>query len=122
MRSVPTVVAPVAHELIEVDLPHLAPARRGLVVDFVCRRIEGLPDPTRFAVLMVAAGYRGLLAAPGGTTLVRTVAARSLPLVGEYPRLIRSLATAHVWETWPDTAPDGRDGSDDRSESIAGSP
>ncbi|MEX2625598.1 MAG: hypothetical protein WD225_01875 [Ilumatobacteraceae bacterium] len=122
MRSVPSVVAPVAHELIEIDLPHLTPARRGLVVDFVCRRIEGLPDVTRLAVLIVAVGYRGLLAAPGGTTLVRAVAARSLPLIGEYPRLIRSLATAHVWETWPDTSPDGRDGSDDRSRSPVETP
>ena len=28
-------------------------------------------------------------------------------MLGEYVRLVRSLAYAYVWETWPDTAPDG---------------
>ena len=30
-----------------------------------------------------------------------------LPLVGEFPRLVRSLGFAYIWETWPDTSPSG---------------
>ena len=39
--------------------------------------------------------------------LISVVAAKPLPLLAEYPRLIRSLAYAFVWETWPDTTSTG---------------
>jgi hypothetical protein len=32
-----------------------------------------------------------------------------LPFVGEYPRLMRSLGFAYVWEHWPTTTPTGAD-------------
>ena len=38
--------------------------------------------------------------------LARVLLSRSLPLLGEYPRLIRSLGYAYVWERWPDTLTD----------------
>lgn len=30
-----------------------------------------------------------------------------LPLVAEYPRLVRSLSFAYIWEHWPHTSPTG---------------
>ncbi len=36
------------------------------------------------------------------------LAGHPLPVVGEYVRLLRSLAYAYVWDTWPDTSVTGR--------------
>ena len=35
------------------------------------------------------------------------VTAKPLPFLAEYPRLVRSLGYAFIWETWPDTQPTG---------------
>jgi hypothetical protein len=43
----------------------------------------------------------------GRRRVVRLLAARPLPVVGDYVRLVRSLTYAYVWETWPATAADG---------------
>jgi hypothetical protein len=58
-------------------------------------------------VLLIAAVVRGLLALPGSSVLVSFLARTALPLLGEYVRLVRSLGYAYIWETWPDTLPDG---------------
>lgn len=71
------------------------------------RRVDGLPSVMRIGVLMIAAVLRVALALPGGAAMLRVLARTPLPLVGEYVRLIRSLGYAYVWETWPDTRPDG---------------
>lgn len=105
---VSSVVAPVAHAIVALDLPHLPVTRRRATVEFVCRRIDDLPDVTRAAVLAVAAIHRVAVALPGGDRVLARATARPLPLLGEYVRLVRSLTTAYVWETWPDTEPDGR--------------
>ena len=108
--TVTTAVAPVAHEILAIDLPLLPDARRAAAVQFVCLRVDDLPDPTRLAVLAVAVAHRGVLVAPGGRHALRSLAARPVPLAGEFIRLVRSLATAYVWETWPGTGPDGAPG------------
>lgn len=107
MPSVRSVVAPVAAHILVVDLPALPVHRRDEVVGFVCTRVRDLPDLTRAGVLPVAVVFRWALALPGGRRLVTALMGRPIPPLGEYVRLVRSLATAYVWETWPDTAPDG---------------
>lgn len=110
MSPVRPVVAPVAEHLLRTDLPGLPDERRRRVIAFTCDRVEGLPDLTRLGVLSVAWVVRGLCSLPGGRRAVTALAHRPVPLVAEYVRLLRSLATAHVWETWPDTQPDGTPG------------
>lgn len=96
-------VAPVADRVVASDLPALAHDRRREVVAFACHRIDHLPDSTRIGVLGVAAVYRAVALAPGGRRLVDALVRRRLPVLGEYVRLIRSLSSAYVWETWPGT-------------------
>jgi hypothetical protein len=103
----PRLVAPVAAVVLRADLPGLPDDRHTRVVDFVVRRCDGLPSVMRLGVAVIAGVYRCLLTLPGGAGLVRFLAGKPLPLLGEYPRLIRSLAFAFVWETWPATRPDG---------------
>ena len=69
--------------------------------------VTGLPDFTRLGVFAIAAAVRLVMALPGGWGLARRLVALPLPLVGEYPRLVRSLAWAYVWEHWPSTGPTG---------------
>jgi hypothetical protein len=76
-------------------------------VAFTARRVDGLPSVMHLGVLIIAAVVRGLLALPGSSMLVSFLARTALPLLGEYVRLVRSLGYAYIWETWPDTLPDG---------------
>ena len=101
------IVGDVADRLLAADLPHLPAERRAEVVRFVARRVDTMPGLTRLGVLAIGIVLRTLLAAPRGWSLVRTVMAIPLPLVGEFPRLVRSLGFAYVWETWPGTSPTG---------------
>lgn len=101
------IVAPFADLLLAADLPALPSDRRGETVRFVTRRADAVPSFTRFGLAIIAVGFRGLMMLPGGRATARLLASRSLPLLGEYPRLVRSLAFAFVWERWPDTLPDG---------------
>lgn len=109
MRQVPAlpVVGSFAERLLAVDLPDLAPAKRREVIGFIAHRVDSLPSFTRFGVLVLGSIFRGLVAVPGGWGVARTVMKLPLPLVAEYPRLIRSLGFAYVWEHWPDTTPTG---------------
>lgn len=109
MRSVPSapLVGPFAERLLALDLPELAAERRAEVVRFTSRRVDGLPSVVHVGVLLIAAVVRVLLLLPGSDGLVRVLARTSLPVVGEYVRLVRSLAYAFVWETWPETRPLG---------------
>ncbi len=93
-----------AEHVLHQEFPRLPDDRRVAVVAFVNHRVDTLPSVTRLGVLVVAACSRALLALPGDAAL--RIAAR-LPVLGEYPRLLRSLASAYIWETWPDTATDG---------------
>jgi hypothetical protein len=93
--------------LLIVDLPGLTVERRGKVVAFTGRRIATLPSPMRIGLTVVATVVACVarLAGPGRVT--RFLAGRPLPVVGDYVRLVRSLAYTYVWETWPSTASNG---------------
>jgi hypothetical protein len=99
-------VARFSSNLVAHDLPRLPADRRADAVAFTTRRITGLPAPMAAGVAIVAPIVDGLTRF-GGPRAVRFVARTPLPLVGDYVRLVRSLATAYVWETWPATAADG---------------
>ena len=101
------IVGPFAELLLAADLPDLLPQRRSEVVQFVQRRASAVPSFTRFGVTVIGLFYRLLIAAPGGRAVARFLMSRSLPVLGEYPRLIRSLGYAYIWEHWPDTSPTG---------------
>ena len=109
MRAVPSspLVGPFADRLLASDLPGLDALRRAEVVAFVTRRVDDLPSVTRIGVLIIAAPVRAALALPCSDVIVRVIGRTRLPLLGEYPRLVRSLGYAYVWETWPDATPDG---------------
>jgi hypothetical protein len=101
------IVGPCAEVLLAADLPELSSDRRAEVVDFVARRTLTVPSFTRFGITVIGLLFRGILALPGGRRAVPFIASRSLPVLGEYPRLIRSLGYAYVWEHWPDTLATG---------------
>ena len=109
MRSVLSLplVGPFADRLLAFDLPLLDDQRRERVVAFIARRVDGMPSVTRIGVVTIAALVRMAMAVPGGQRVVGTLVRRPLPLVGEYARLVRSLGYAYIWETWPDTLPNG---------------
>jgi hypothetical protein len=100
-------VHPFAAALLRDELPELAPARRDAACDFTIRRVISMPSVTRFGVLVIASAMRAVLTMPGGRRAGRWLSAHPLPLIGEYPRLIRSLTFAYIWETWPDTRASG---------------
>ncbi len=102
MRTSP-LVEPFADRLLASDVPELAAGRRGEAVAFVGRRVDVLPSVIRLGVTVIAAAYRLLLALPGGWRVARRLVDRPLPILGEYPRLVRSLGYAYIWEHWPDT-------------------
>lgn len=89
------------------DFPQLSPPRRDEVRAFVARRAAGLPAPMHLGVAAVAAVTGAVAAVVGTSRVVRVLDRLPLPLAGEYLRLVRSLAYAYIWETWPATAPDG---------------
>ncbi|MGH8920229.1 MAG: hypothetical protein ACRD0H_18170 [Actinomycetes bacterium] len=93
--------------LVAHDLPGLPASRRSEVVAFTGRRIATLPSPMRVGVGLIAVAVDGLGRVLGRARVTAFAARRRLPVLGEYVRLLRSLAHAYIWETWPDTAPDG---------------
>ena len=99
----PRTVARFADGLLAADLPDLADDRRGETVGFIGRRVRSLPSVTRLGVLLIGAGVHTIGVLIGHSTARRLVLALPLPLLSEYPRLVRSLGYAYVWETWPDT-------------------
>ncbi|MFN3254255.1 MAG: hypothetical protein ACE37B_01035 [Ilumatobacter sp.] len=103
----PTAVGRFADWLLGVDLPELPEDRRREVVAFVERRVAVLPSFTRFGVRVIAASVDAIARAVGIDRIGRLVLRLPLPLVSEYPRLVRSLGYAFIWETWPSTAVDG---------------
>jgi len=101
-------VAVFAEHLVGHDLPALPAERRHEVVAFAARRVATLPTPMRLGVGVVAFVVDGGSRAVGRRRLAAFLADHPLPLCGEYVRLLRSLAYAYVWDTWPSTAVDGR--------------
>ncbi len=82
--------------------PRRAPGgRRGLRRP--AHRRAAVADARRASASSPAPSARCRGVAGGRRTVVGVLARRPLPLLGEYVRLVRSLAYAYVWETWPDT-------------------
>ena len=103
----PGAVARFADDLLAADLPGLDDERRRRTVDFVVRRVAVLPSITRAGVLAIGAAVDVAGRVVGRDRVRRAVTTLPVPLLAEYPRLVRSLGFAHVWETWPDTLVDG---------------
>jgi len=103
----PGSIARFSDHVVANDLPALPADRRAETVAFAGRRIAMLPSPIKLGVGAAAILVDGLGRVMGPRRLVRLLAARPLPVLGEYVRLVRSLAYAYVWDTWPDTEPDG---------------
>jgi hypothetical protein len=101
-------VAEFCAQVVAHDLPELPPDRRQQAVEFATRRIAGLPSPMKLAVGAVAGAVGGLSRVAGTRRVAGFLAGHPLPVAGEYVRLVRSLAYAYVWDTWPDTASNGR--------------
>jgi hypothetical protein len=104
------IVRPFAELVLSADLPRLPPDRRAGAVDFVAERTAVVPSFTRLGVTVIAFFYRGLIAVPGGRHAARVLMSKPVPLLSDYPRLIRSLGYAYIWERWPDTLPTGAAG------------
>lgn len=109
--STPSTVARFADGLLSNELPLLSDERRREAIDFIGRRVHVLPSLTRFGVLMIGrfVDLAGMLI--GHSNVRRVVTTVPIPLLAEYPRLVRSLGFAYVWETWPDTTVDGASGT-----------
>jgi len=101
-----------ADRLLGIELPDLPDDRRDDAVAFVCRRANEVPTPLRVGVtvLSAGAGFAGSLFGTDRTTA--WLRSTRLPLVSELSRMIRSLAFAYVWETWPRTSQTGRPGAE----------
>lgn len=109
--STPDTVARFADGLLTAELPLLADDRRREAIDFIGRRVHVLPSLTRFGVLLIGRIVDIAGVVIGHTNVRRLVTTLPIPLLSEYPRLVRSLGFAYVWETWPDTTVDGGRGT-----------
>lgn len=105
--STPSTVARFADGLLSAELPLLAEDRRRAAIEFIGRRVHVLPSLTRFGVLLIGriVDVAGIVI--GHSNARRLVTTLPIPLLAEYPRLVRSLGFAYVWETWPDTTVEG---------------
>lgn len=103
----PGPIAAFCDELLAQDLPDLPADRRAEVVGFTGRRIAALPSPMRIGVGAVALVVEAVGRVVGRRRVTGLLGARPVPVLGEYVRLVRSLAYAYVWETWPTTTPTG---------------
>jgi hypothetical protein len=101
------IIGPFADLLLAADLPQLPVERRAEVVRFVQQRVNLVPSFTRFGITVIGLLYRAVIAMPAGRRTAQLMASRPVPVLGEYPRLIRSLGYTYVWERWPDTRPGG---------------
>ena len=105
--NTPSTVARFADGLLSNELPLLSDDRRREAIDFIGRRVHVLPSLTRFGVLLIGrvVDIAGMVI--GHANVRRLVTTVPIPLLAEYPRLVRSLGFAYVWETWPDTTVEG---------------
>ncbi len=107
LSSIPAPVGRFADALLAVDLPGLPAGRRRQTVEFVEQRVATLPSITRFGVTVIAFAMEYTSRLAGLHRMIAVTTSRPLPLLSEYPRLIRSLGFAFIWETWPDTTSTG---------------
>ena len=96
-----------ANCLLTIELPDLPDTARAETVAFVCRRANQMPSPLRIGLLLICTGVGLAQRVTGLDRTTRFLQGSRLPLLGELPRMVRSLGFAFIWETWPDTAPSG---------------
>ena len=96
-----------ADHLLTIELPDLPPDAREDTVAFVCRRANQMPSPLRLGLVLVCTGVALAQRAVGIERSTRFLQGSRLPLLGELPRMVRSLGFAFIWETWPDSSPSG---------------
>lgn len=106
-RTLSTVARPTIDLILRHDLPHLPVAHRKTVTNFTIHRLDTLPQHLFWGVGLIAFVLR-IVSLLGGRRLVVWASHQSLPVVSEFFRLVRSLSYSFIWESWPDTAPDGR--------------
>lgn len=96
-----------ADRLLALELPDLPTDRRTEAVAFTCRRATEVPSPLLLGIgaLTIAVGLSQRAIGHARTTSF--LQSTSLPFVGELTRMVRSLAFAFIWETWPYTGPTG---------------
>jgi hypothetical protein len=100
-------VRPFAEQLLLVDLPGLSDAQREEVTAFTVGRVDDLPSVLRVGVTCVAVPMRIVVAMPRSDRVLSWLIRHPLPVLGEYVRMVRSLAYTYVWERWPHALPDG---------------
>ena len=93
--------------LLTIELPELPQPARAETVAFVCRRANQMPSPLKLGLALVCTGVGIAQRAAGLERTTRFLQGSRLPLLGELPRMVRSLGFAFIWETWPDTSPEG---------------
>jgi hypothetical protein len=93
--------------LLTIELPDLPEPARIDTVAFVCRRANQIPSPLRLGLSLVCVGVGLLQRLAGVERTTRALQSSGLPLLGELPRMVRSLGFAYIWETWPDASPSG---------------
>jgi hypothetical protein len=96
-----------ADRLLTIELPDLPHPAHADAVAFVCRRANQMPSPLRIGLVLVCTGVALGQRVAGIDRTTRFLEGSQLPLLGELPRMVRSLAFAYIWETWPDTSPSG---------------
>ncbi len=96
-----------ANSLLTIELPDLPEAARADTVAFVCRRANQMPSPLRVGLVLVCTAVGVAQRVSGLERTTRFLQRSKLPLLGELPRMVRSLGFAFIWETWPDAAPTG---------------
>ena len=105
--SRPSPVERFAAALLSSDLPGLPGNHLEQTVKFIERRVIDLPSITRLGVRVIGRAVDVSGAVFGRQRTLAVVTARPLPLLADYPRLVRSLGYAYIWETWPSTQADG---------------
>ena len=105
--TLPTPMARFADALLAVDLPALPIDLRRTTVRFIDNRVRTMPSVARFGVKAIGVGVDVLTRVAGVDRVIRLATKLPIPLLAEYPRLIRSLGYAYIWETWPATEADG---------------
>ena len=96
-----------ADRLLALELPDLPDDRRADAVDFTCRRANEVPSPLKLGISVLTAGVGLAQRVVGDDTTTSFLRGTSLPFVGELSRMVRLLAFAFIWETWPNTSPTG---------------
>ena len=69
------------------------------------RRADEVPSPLKLGISILTAGVGLAQRVVGDDTTTSFLRGTSLPFVGELSRMVRSLAFAFIWETWPNTLP-----------------